>query len=385
MKVPPRLRRGAKAVMDRLPGRVQDAVAREAWVLYRKGHHATHRLDYLFWEATLRCNLQCIHCGSSCTTEPLPGELSTAEIDDTLAGIAQRQDPRSIMLVVTGGEPLMREDLLEVTGRAARRGFPWGMVTNGLLVDGAMVEKLELAGLRTVTVSVDGTAEHHDHIRQREGSQGKALQALQRLNESRYLSIVEMITTLNSLNVGDLPQLLELARERGIRYWRIGTVAPIGRAKQDPDLLVTGEQLDEALRFVAHNRGRYRDLDLSWACESYTGERFDKSIRRHRFACWAGIRTGGIMANGDIGACPDIPRPYLLQGNVRDRDFMDVWENEFRPYRDRAWMKTGPCTDCASWRICCGGGLHFFDPDLGQNVRCHVRLAEEASGHRSTP
>jgi len=382
MKVPPKLRRGAKTVMDRLPDRVQDAVARQAWVLYRTGHHLTHRLDYLFWEATLRCNLQCIHCGSSCTTAPLPGELSTAEIDDAIASIAERQDPRSIMLVVTGGEPLMREDLLEVTGRAARRGFPWGMVTNGLLVDGAMVERLELAGLRTVTVSVDGTAEHHDHIRQRPGSHRKALQALQRLNASPYLSIVEMITTLNRLNADDLPQLLELVRERGIRYWRIGTVAPIGRAKEDPELLVTGEQLERALRFVARNRGRYRDLDLSWACESYTGERHEKRIRRHRFACWAGIRTGGIMANGDIGACPDIPRPHLLQGNVRERDFLDVWESEFRPYRDRAWMKTGPCTDCVDWRLCRGGGLHFFDPDLGQNTRCHARLVEE--GHQTT-
>jgi len=385
MKVNPRLYRATKRLMNRLPDRVQRVVAREAWLAYRKGHHLTHRLDYLFWETTLRCNLRCAHCGSSCTTDPLPDELTTAEIDDTLAHVASRQDPRSIMLVASGGEPLMREDLLEVMGREARRGFPWGMVTNGLLVDDAMVEQLELTGMRTVTVSVDGTEEHHDRIRQRDGSYRKALEALQRLNRSPYFSIVELITTLNRHNAGDLPFLLELVREMGIRYWRIGTVAPIGRAKLDPDLLVTGEQLRDAAEFIARTRGRYRALDLSFACENYLGERYEPRVRKHRFACWAGVRTGGILANGDISACPDLPRERFVQGNVRQRPFMDVWEDAFGEFRDRRWMKVGPCEACDQWRVCGGGGLHFHDPEINEIGRCHHNLLAEATGQIQTP
>ena len=385
MKVPPRLFRVTKRVMNRLPDRVQATVAREAWLAYRKGHHITHRLDYLFWETTLRCNLQCVHCGSACTTEPLPDELTTAEIDDTFAHVAERQDPRSIMLVASGGEPMVREDLLEVMGRAARRGFPWGMVTNGLLVDDAMVERLELAGMRTVTVSVDGTEEHHDLVRQRPGSYRKAIEALKRLNRSPYFSIVELITTLNRHNAGDLPFLLDLVRDLGIRYWRIGSVAPIGRAKEDPDLLVTGEQLRDAVAFIARHRGRHGDLDISYACENYLGERYEPRARKHRFACWAGIRTGGILANGDISACPDIPRERFVQGNVRRRSFMDVWEEEFDEFRDRRWMKVGPCAECSQWRVCGGGGLHFHDPEVGEISRCHHQLIEDAAGQVRTP
>lgn len=381
MKVPPRLYKGVRAVMNRLPDRLRNAVAREAWIRYRTGHALRHQLDYLFWETTLRCNLQCIHCGSSCSTEPLAGELTTAEIDDALAGIARRVDPRKVMLVASGGEPTVREDLLEVMGRAARRGHSWGMVTNGLLVDGAKVEELEKAGMRTVAVSIDGTQEHHDLIRLRKGSWKKAVRALEALNASPYLSIVEAITTINSINAGDLEELLERLLDRGIRYWRIGTVAPIGRAKERPDLLASGEQLAAALELVARvrrDRPRVRGggrMDLSFACENYVGERYEPAVRKHRFACWAGIRTAGILADGAIGACPDIDR-HFVEGNVRDDDLIQVWETGFRRYRDRRWMKVGRCEACDSWRLCHGGGLHYFDPGQGSNVRCHRELLE---------
>ena len=387
MKVPPRLFRGVRRVMDRVPAPARDLVAREAWLVYRRGHELTHRLDYLFWETTLRCNLQCVHCGSSCSTEPLPGELTTAEIDDVLSAVARAYDPAKVMLVASGGEPLVREDLLEVMGRAARRGSSWGMVTNGLLVDDGMVERLERAGMRTVTVSVDGVEAHHDEIRQRPGSYRAALAALERLNRSPYLSIVEAITTINSINAGDLPEVLETLQEMGVRYWRIGTVAPIGRAKERPDLLVDGEQLATALEFISRirrTRPRVRGgarMDLSFACENYVGERFERGVRKHRFACWAGIRTAGILADGAIGACPDIDRAFV-QGNVREDDFVDVWENRFGEYRDRGWMKAGRCQDCDRWRICRGGGLHYFDPQQGHNVRCHHELV---AGVRTDP
>ena len=376
MKVPPKLFKGVRSVMKRVPPRARVAISREAWVRYRQAHVLRHQLDYLFWETTLRCNLQCMHCGSTCTTEPLPGELTTAEIDDVLASVARRTDPREVMLVASGGEPLMREDLLEVMGRAARRGHPWGMVTNGLLVDDTMVENLEKAGMRTVAVSIDGTEEHHDLVRMREGSYRKALAGLERLNRSPYFSIVEVITTLNRYNADDLPDVLEMIERLGVRYWRIGTVAPIGRAKDQPELLVTGQQLDSALRFIEKHRGGRGKLDISYACEGWLGERHEPRARKHRFACWAGIRTASILANGDIASCPDIPRGWLTQGNIRQDDFMDVWENRFQVFRDRRWMKTGDCVDCDHWRICGGGGLHFYDPEAGQLARCHHRLME---------
>ena len=376
MKVPPKLFKGVRSVMRRVPPRARGAISREAWVQYRRAHTTRHKLDYLFWEATLRCNLQCAHCGSACTTEPMPNELSTAEIDDALASVARKTDPSEVMLVATGGEPLVREDLLEVMGRAARRGHPWGMVTNGLLVNDAMVEELGKAGMRTVSVSVDGTEEHHDFVRQRKGSYGKAVAALEALNRSPYFSIVEVLTTLNRYNADDLPDVMDMLERLGIRYWRIGTVAPIGRAKEQPELLVTGEQMERALQFVAKYRGQRGKLDISYACEGWLGERYEPHARKHRFACWAGIRTASILANGDIASCPDIPRGWLTQGNIRQDDFMDVWDNRFQVFRDRRWMKTGDCVDCDHWRVCAGGGLHFFDPEEGRLARCHHRLME---------
>ena len=361
--------------MDLVPSPARNALAREAWIRYRQAHTIAHKLDYLFWETTQRCNLQCIHCGSSCSTAPLPGELTTAEIDDALAGIARSWDPKGIMLVASGGEPLMREDLLEVLGRAAVRGHSWGMVTNGMLVTEGLVEELEKAGMRTVTVSVDGTEKHHDHIRQRSGSFTKAIRALELLNQSPYFSIVELITTLNSHNADDLPYLLDLVERMKIRYWRIGTVAPIGRAKEQPELWVSPDQLRNAARFIKRHRGKHGKLDISYTCEGYLGEQFEPHARKHRFACWAGIRVGGILADGAVSACPDIPRDFI-QGTIRERPFEEIWEGEFKKYRDRTWMKVGPCESCDQWRICGGGGLHYWDPQQGELVRCHMRMIE---------
>ena len=111
-----------------------------------------HELRTLFWECTLRCNLACRHCGSDCRTE-----LDTQ--------ITPHVDPHRVLVILSGGEVLMRPDLERIGLELYRREYPWGMVTNGLALDARRFEALLRAGLHTITVSLDGFADDHLYIR----------------------------------------------------------------------------------------------------------------------------------------------------------------------------------------------------------------------------
>ena len=124
-----------------------------------------HVLQQLFWECTLRCNLNCLHCGSDCRTiaekQDMPFEDFLAVLDD----VGSVMDPHRILVITTGGEPLVRKDIVEC-GKAIRdRGFHWGMVSNGLLLDERMCDRLLEAGLETIGISLDGFEEDHNWMR----------------------------------------------------------------------------------------------------------------------------------------------------------------------------------------------------------------------------
>ena len=125
---------------------------------YRKRRYR-QELQQLFWECTLKCNLHCLHCGSDCKVEKDKEDMPLGDFIGVLDDVSTVMNPDNIMVITTGGEPLMREDICEC-GRAIRsRGFHWGMVSNGLLLDAAMCEQLLDAGLESIAISMDGFEE----------------------------------------------------------------------------------------------------------------------------------------------------------------------------------------------------------------------------------
>ncbi|MBM4320046.1 MAG: radical SAM protein, partial [Deltaproteobacteria bacterium] len=153
-------------------------LAEARWGLVQQLEAELHPLRYLFWEATRRCNLACRHCGSDCGRDEgqpgLPGPILLA----ALANLASAYDAQRIMLVVTGGEPLLRVDLELVLARAGAMGFRLGLVTNGMALEQRRAERLAAAGLDSVVVSLDGPEDCHDWLRRRPGAHGRACQAL---------------------------------------------------------------------------------------------------------------------------------------------------------------------------------------------------------------
>lgn len=342
----------------------RDKVRRYFFRVFRKNETAIHELNYLFWECTWRCNLACRHCGSDCQASTHVPDMPLDDFLNAIEPLRNRYKSNTTIVAITGGEPLLRPDLADC-GRALRkRGFRWGIVTNGMLYDESMHRTLTRAGLSAITVSLDGLEETHNWLRNNPLSFKNALNALRIIAQSKLA--YDVVTCVHQRNIDELPKIKELLIENGIQHWRLFTIAPIGRAAQNDELQLNGTQLKQMLQFIADTRTEGR-IDLKFSCEAYTGE-YEEKVRDSYFFCRAGINIGSILIDGSISACPNVNRSYA-QGNIYQDDLMDVWENRFAKMRDRAWMKCGPCMQCSDYKQCLGGALHLRD-ESGKLVQC---------------
>lgn len=331
-----------------------------------------HPLTAVFWECTLRCNLRCRHCGSDCRVESAVKDMPLEDFLQALRSIARETDPHRVMINVTGGEPLVRNDL-ERCGRAFYElGFPWGMVTNGQLLTPERYGRLLQSGLRAVTVSLDGIGETHEWMRGLPGSYGKALSAIRLIAASGAVEY-DVVTCVNKRSIKELNAIKETLIQSGVKEWRLFTVFPVGRAAEDPELRLSGAEFRTLMDFIKRTRREGRIM-ASYGCEGFLGN-WEGDVRDNFFLCSAGITTASVMADGSIAACPSIRADYS-QGNIYRDDFMDVWNNRYQVYRDRSWMRTDECASCKYWRYCRGNGMHLRDGE-GKLLFCHLHRLQE--------
>ncbi len=328
---------------------------------------AEHRLNTLFWECTLRCNLSCRHCGSDCRVVPDVSDMPLADFLKVLdEQITPHVDPSKVFIIFSGGEVLVREDLEEAGREVTRRGYPWGMVTNGMALTPQRFERLMHAGLRSISVSLDGFEQEHNYLRGNSLSYERAMQAIRLIVQEPTLAY-DVITCATSSLIPRLEQFRDRLIAEGVEHWRIFSIFPMGRARDDASLRLSDEQFRTLLDFIRHTR-REKVIDVSYACEGFLGG-YEAEVRDHFYQCAAGISVASIRVDGAISGCTSI-RGNFHQGNIYRDDFWEVWENRFGPFRNREWTRQGVCADCKMFRYCLGGGMHLHD-DNGQLLYCH--------------
>jgi radical SAM protein with 4Fe4S-binding SPASM domain len=372
--------------VDPMPADLKQRFNLWAWRHYVDFEARHPRLSYLFWEATLACNLACRHCGSDChRSQDTSAELKAGEVVDAFRAIDRDFGHRNVFVAVTGGEPLVRPDLFEVMAEVGGRlRFPWGMVTNGWSVDAGVVEACRRTRMRTVVVSLDGaTAASHDWLRGA-GSFDRAVEAIRLFLAAGWRDGLQVTSTFHHRNIGELEAMQALLVRLGVRDWRVVSVFPNGRALRQQDFLLEPGELARLLDFLAERRRTPLPIKLSYGDEGFLGCRYERRVRDFFFACFAGVRIASILANGDISGCPNIPRT-LVQGNVRHESLKEVWEGRFQPYRDRSWMRQGPCAGCRDFGICKGNSMHLWDSGSGGPKLCHVARLKEAERPAGSP
>ena len=346
--------------------------------LFRANETKVHELNYLFWECTTRCNLHCRHYGSDCMAASEDMDMPLDDFLRALDTIPQKERPPEFTVVLTGGEPLLRPDIAEV-GRAIRqRGVRWSMVSNGWFYDEAMHRKLMGAGMGALTISLDGLGENHDWMRGRAGAYARTERAIALAAKEPHLNF-DVVSCINRRNIGQLDALHDTLQSLGVRQWRIFTIIPIGRAKDDPDMHLTDAEFKQLMDFIQAKRevaaavkDGPRPMNVTFSCEGYLG-RYERKVRQNPFFCRAGITIASVLIDGRICGCPNIDRDRFSQGNIYQDSLWDVWQHRFEPFRNHAWARRGRCAACPVFRDCLGNGMHNWHGDCAEVINCHYR------------
>jgi len=333
---------------------------------FRRNETLLHELKYLFWECTQRCNLNCLHCGSDCTAAASAKDLPFDDFLQAILPLKNVYKKNSITVAITGGEPLLREDLPKCGLALRENGFRWGIVTNGYDYTPEMHSKLLAAGMGSITVSLDGMEENHNWLRANNQSFQRAVRALNLITPSKRLNY-DVVTCVNGKNIDELETIKEFLISINVKAWRLFTISPIGRAAKNEIMSLSPQQLKKLMDFIVSARNDTR-IKTNFSCEAYLGK-YELKARDSYFFCRAGIQIASVLIDGSISACPNINRIFI-QGNIYKDNFLDVWKNKFEAMRIRKWCKTGICANCGAFKNCNGGAMHLWDEKQEEIMRC---------------
>ncbi len=340
---------------------------------FREAETAYHELNYLFWECTTRCNLNCIHCGSDCSKNSASPDMP---LEDFLAALDTIPEPDHDFLVVfTGGEPLLRDDIEKAGIEIRKRGMQWSMVTNGQLYDENRHRSITGAGIGALTISLDGLEKSHNRMRRSGRSFEKVSEAIRLAATAKKVNF-DVVTCVNKMNLPELSEIKEFLIGNGVKQWRLFTIIPIGRATDNPELFLSDEEFVSLMEFIKVSRKDKR-MDVTFSCEGYVGK-YEGEVRSSYFFCRAGINIASVLVDGSICACPNIDRAFT-QGNIYRDNLYEVWQNRFTPFRDRRWTGKGSCATCKDYKDCLGNGFHNWHGAKDEVLVCHNAKIERAS------
>lgn len=277
-------------------------------------------------------------------------------------------DPHQVFVILTGGEPLMRKDLELCGMEIYRRGFPWGMVSNGLSLSEERFSRLREAGMHSITLSLDGLEENHNWMRGNANSFRMVDCAIDMLTVAGDI-VFDIVTCVNRRNYDQLEDIKQYLIKKGVKRWRLFSVFPVGRAASNPMMHLGKEEFRGMMTFIRNVR-KEGLIKASYGCEGFLGA-LEGEVRDNPFICRAGISVASVLADGSISACPSIRSDYH-QGNIYQDDFMTVWQQRYQPFRHREWKRKGECSDCLYFRYCQGNGMHLRDEN-GDLLFCHLK------------
>jgi radical SAM protein with 4Fe4S-binding SPASM domain len=345
---------------------------------------------YCVWEITLKCDLACRHCGSR-AGHARSDELTTEQCLDLVRQMAEL-GVKEVTLI--GGEAYLRDDWTEIVREIKKYGMSATMTSGGRGITKERAEEAARAGLESVSISLDGLEATHDRLRGVEGSFRSALESLKNLRAAGIR--VACNTQINRLSVPDLPELLELIAQAGVHSWQIQLTVAMGRAADEPEVLLQPYDLLELFPLLARLKERMVALGVRlWPGNNigYFGpyETLLKGTmpRGHMASCGAGRSTLGIEADGAIKGCPSLPTDAWTGGNIRDNSLKDIWERSapLRYTRDRTiedlWGYCRGCYYADTCRAGCTWTSFVLFGKAGNNPYCHHRALEmQAKGRR---
>jgi radical SAM protein with 4Fe4S-binding SPASM domain len=314
-------------------------------------------LSLLAINLTRRCNLACAHCYLDADTlrGGSPDELRAEEVQNVLDQVATRGS--GTMVVLTGGEPLARRDLEAIIAHGANRGLAMVVGSNGTLLTRRRVRSLRDAGALGVGISVDSLeADYHDRFRGVPGAWQKTMAGIEncRLEGLDF----QIHFSIGDANAHELSAMIAFCRATDARVLNVFFLVCTGRGEAMSD--ISPERYEEVLRELVEGQVRYPDLIIRARCAPHykrvafqcdPDSPLNRISGRDGDGCIAGIHYCRITPEGGVTACPYIADE---QGSIRERAFLDIWDNSADFQRLRAPKLRGKCGIC-EYRQLCGG------------------------------
>ena len=319
---------------------------------------------WIAWEITRRCNLRCVHCRSSSETEvkahpDFPTEEAFRVIDD----INSYAKP---VIVLSGGEPLMRKDVFEIAQYGTDKGLRMCLATNGTLVNDEVCRKIKDSGIRIVSLSLDGSEERvHDDFRGQQNAFAGTIRAAGLFRKHGIEFIIN--SSFTKRNQEEIPKVYALAKKLGATAWYMFMIVPTGRGEEIMNELISKEDYEEILNWHYQMEKDEKDILVRPTCAPHyyrivlqkskeEGSKFERRTLKFSTGGSKGCIAGQVIAlidvDGNVLPCSYFPKPA---GNIRTQSFKDIWENSllFKELRDFKKYK-GKCGSCEYVTVCGG-------------------------------
>lgn len=322
----------------------------------------------IFWETTAACNLKCIHCRASAVDFRSPDDLTTEESFALLDSIASFAKP---VIVLSGGEPLVRDDIFDIAAHGTSLGLKMVLATNGTTVTPEIARRMKEVGIQRISVSIDGaSAATHDKFRRQDGAFDAALTGIER---AKSVGIPFQInTSITRHNLEEIPAIMDMAVRIGAVALHIFLLVPTGCGKEIADEeMITPEQYEEVLNWF-YDKSKEVPINLKATCAPHyfrimrqraAKEGIKITLETHGFeamtkGCLAGTGVCFISQKGDVYPCGYLP---VRAGNVREIPFPEIWKDSelFRQMRDESLLE-GKCGPCEFKNVCGGCRARAF-------------------------
>jgi len=352
---------------------------------------ALEKKPIVVWNMTQRCNLRCVHCYARAKCQRHPDELTTEQAEAFIDDLAEFKAP---VILFSGGEPFMREDLFHLGRRAVAGGLRAVISSNGTLIDEATAEKVADVGFSYVGISLDGLRETNDRFRGQEGAYDMALQGIR--NCAKVGVKAGLRFTINKRNAHDLPAILDLLEEEKIGRCCIYHLVYAGRGSRLMQEDLTREESRRAFELIMdraedfHRRGLPTEiLTVDNHCDGVylylrTKERDEEraaeilKLLRRNGGNSSGIGIGDVDWVGNVHA--DQFWGHYTFGNVKERGFSEIWTDTSDPLmkglKDRKALLQGRCGAC-QWKDICNGNFRvraeaFYGDVWAQDPACYM-------------
>ncbi len=350
----------------------------------------SHKIDtslrLIAWEFTRRCNLKCLHCRGSATGDSSPEELS---LEESRSFIDTLRDFRpSPILIFSGGEPLSRQDSLEVIDYASHSKLRVVLATNGTLINHDLAKGLKRVGVQRVSISLDGSTEQsHDSFRGMPGAYSRAMDGIEELKRAEIP--FQINTTVTKRNLNEIEPIAKLAVKIKAQALHIFLLVPTGRGKDLADEEISAVEYEKVLGWF-YEFGQQYPIQVKATCAPHyyrivyqrggnlTASHPGEGLSAYSRGCLGGIGFCFVSYRGDVCPCGYLP---LVAENIRNQRLSQIWNESplFFDLRQPDQLK-GKCGRC-DYRWICGGcrarAYHLSGDYLAEEPLCIYRPREK--------